>query len=130
MAVPYIHAQSSAKRFGGIPEIYLPIHQLMDSSKACVSTNKHRFLTHNSWFSTIIIPKIFGEMIDNGNGKLVSTKDIAEFHILEDFKMRFIPTPQDYAEEMNDAMWINNGMDVPQRLKRNNIINEENMTID
>lgn len=32
--IPYIHAELSAKRFGGVPEDYLDIHELMDSSKA------------------------------------------------------------------------------------------------
>ena len=58
--VPQIHAELSAKRYGGIPEDYLDIHKLMDSSKACIGNNKHRFLSHNSWFSTTIIPLIFG----------------------------------------------------------------------
>ncbi len=30
MSKPYIHALSSAKKFGGKPEDYLEIHQLMD----------------------------------------------------------------------------------------------------
>ena len=34
MSKPWIHALSSAKRFGGVPEDYIEIHNLMDSSKA------------------------------------------------------------------------------------------------
>lgn len=115
--VPQIHAELSAKRYGGIPEDYLDIHKLMDSSKACIGNNKHRFLSHNSWFSTTIIPLIFGEMRINSDNKRYSTKDVAEYHILEDFRMRFIPTPQDYAEHMTLEPWMNNGAGVPNRLK-------------
>lgn len=50
MAKPYIHAISSAKRFGGKPEDYIEIHNLMDSSKGAIPDNRHRALTHNSWF--------------------------------------------------------------------------------
>lgn len=126
--VPQIHAELSAKRYGGIPEDYLDIHKLMDSSKACIGNNKHRFLTHNSYFSTIIIPLIFGEMRTNSDGKRYSTKDVAEYHILEDFKMRFIPTPQDYAEHMTLEGWMNNGAGVPNRLK-NSAKNSTTITI-
>jgi hypothetical protein len=46
------------RRYGGKPEDYLDIHELMDSSKACLASNQHRFLCHNSWFIKTIIPKI------------------------------------------------------------------------
>jgi hypothetical protein len=56
--IPFVHAELSAKRFGGKPEDYIDIHELLDSTKATISNNKHRFLTHNSWFITIIFIKI------------------------------------------------------------------------
>lgn len=119
MAVPLIHAESSVKRYGGIVEDYLEIHKFMDSSKACVSDNRHRFLTHNSWFVVNVLPRVFGEMITNSDGKRVPVKDIGEYHILEDFRMKFIPTPQDYAEHLEITDWMNNGSGVPNRLKNN-----------
>lgn len=127
-----IHAIASAKRYGGTPECYIDIHTLMDSTKACVSTNKHRFLTHNSWFTTSIIPLIFGERRQNSEGKWYNTKDVCEYHILEDFRMKFIPTPADYAEHMELASWMNNGIGVPNRLKREKTIlpNENNQVLD
>jgi|SRR6478752_5390792 len=117
MAIPYIHCLSSAKRYGGIPEDYLDIHELMDSSKACFSNNGHRVLTHNSWFVVTILPKVFGHQRKNSDGKTYNVKDVGEYHILEDFKMRFIPTPQDYLEHLDVQDWMNNGGDVPNRLK-------------
>lgn len=62
MSKPIIHARSSARRFGGEPEDYLPIHDLMDSSKAVFPDNRHRALTHNSWFF-FIVERIFGHEI-------------------------------------------------------------------
>ena len=96
--IPQIHAELSVKRYGGKAEDYIDIHELMDSTKACVSDNRHRFLTHNSWFVVTILPKVFGHQRVNSDGKKYNVKDVGEYHILEDFRMRFIPTPQDYAE--------------------------------
>lgn len=105
---PMYHAESSARRFGGNPEAYLPIHDLMDSSKGAMPDNRHRALTHNSWFLSVILERIFGHQIDNGNGRMVSVREIGEQHILEDFRGRFIPTAQDYLEGMEFKDWMNN----------------------
>jgi hypothetical protein len=42
-------------------------------------------------------------------------KDVGEYHILEDFKMRFIPSVQDYLENMVMQDWMNNGAGSPRR---------------
>lgn len=109
MAKAEIHAASSARRFGGVAADYLDIHVLMDSSKKCFADNRHRCLTHNSWFIAEILPKIFGRTMVNSAGKTFSVIDVAEQHILEDFGMQFIPTPQDYLQEMELLPWMNNG---------------------
>lgn len=110
MANPLIHAKSSVKRWGGSVECYLPIHQLLDSPKATMNNNTSRFLTHNTWFAYEIIPRIFGYNITNSDGKSVDTIDIAMLHIAEDFKMRFVPTPQDYLRHMEVQAWMCNGV--------------------
>jgi len=114
MANAYIHAKNSARRFGGQLEDYLEIHVKMDCSKAYISDNRHRTLTHNSfWIHEVMIP-IYGYTITNSDGKQISVKDICEQHILEDFGMRFIPTAQDYLENMEFKDWMQNGLsDVP-----------------
>lgn len=111
MSKPWIHAKSSARRYGGQPEDYLDIHQLMDSSKAAMPDNRHRALTHNAWFIGAGGPLelIFGTVITNSDGKEVSVRDIGEQHILEDFGMQFIPTVSDYLGEMEMKNWMNNG---------------------
>jgi len=110
MANAWIHSKSSARRFGGEPNDYLTIHKKMDCSKAYFSSNSHRALTHHSfWIHEVMIP-IFGYVIKNSEGKEVSVKDICEFHILEDFGMKFIPTAQDYLENIDFADWMQNGM--------------------
>jgi len=126
MAVPYIHSKSSAKRFGGVPEDYLDIHEFMDSTKACFPNNAHRLITHNSWFVVNVLPKVFGHERTNSEGKNYSVKDVGEYHILEDFKMRFIPSVQDYLEHLDVQDWMNNGGGTPNRLKnkKEKIINK------
>lgn len=121
MSKPWIHAKNSARKFGGKPEDYIDIHNLMDSSKGTIGDNRHRCLTHNSWFISADGPleRIFGVVIMNSDGKEVSVRDVGEQHILEDFGMRFIPTPQDYLQEMEMKGWMNNSKDsVPSSFQR------------
>lgn len=110
MANPLIHSKSSVKRWGGKVEDYLAIHELIDSPKATMNNNSARVLTHNSWFAYTIIPKIFGYNITNSSGKSVDTIDIAMLHILEDFRMKFVPTAQDYLKHFDLPDWIHNGV--------------------
>lgn len=119
MANAYIHSKSSARRYGGEPEDYINIHIKMDCSKAYVSDNRHRALTHtNFWIHEVMIP-IFGYTITNSVGRVVSVKDICEEHVLEDFGMRFIPTAQDYLENMEFQDWMQNGIKgVPSSFKK------------
>jgi hypothetical protein len=122
MAKPEIHAKSSAKRFGGTWEDYVEIHKLMDSSKGAIADNRHRVLTHNAWFISEILERIkftnstpckpdgrFYTIV-NSDGKEISVREIGEQHVLEDFGMRFIPSAQDYIQEMEMKSWMNNGI--------------------
>lgn len=54
--------------------------------------------------------RLHGTNIKNSNGKEVSVRDVAEQHILEDFKMRFIPSAQDYLSVMELRPWMNNAL--------------------
>ena len=110
MSKPIFHAQSSARRFGGKAEEYLEIHNFMDSSKSTIADNRHRALTHNSWFISVVIEKVFGYSFVNSAGRTVSTRDIAEQHVLEDFGGQYIPSAQDYLQEIEIQSWMNNGM--------------------
>jgi len=110
MANPLIHSKSSVKRWGGKVEDYLPIHELLDSPKATMNNNSSRLLTHNTWFAYTIIPKIFGYNIVNSDGKSVDSVDIAMLHIAEDFRFKFVPTPQDYLKHLEVQAWMCNGV--------------------
>ena len=110
MANPEIHAKSSVKRWGGKIEDYLAIHELLDSPKETMNNNTSRMLTHNVWFCYKIIPKIFGYNITNSDGRSVDTIDIAMLHVAEDFRMKFVPTVQDYLKHLDVQPWMNNGV--------------------
>jgi hypothetical protein len=113
MSKPWIHAVSSAKKYGGKPEDYIEIHNLLDSSKGTIADSRHRALTHNAWFVGTILEKIFGVTLTNSDGMTVSVRDIGEQHVLEDYRMRFIPSAQDYLQEMEVKEWMIAGKGQP-----------------
>ena len=109
MSKPYVHAVSSARRFGGVPEDYIEIHNLLDSSKGTIADSRHRALTHTAWFLSVILERIFGVVVTNSDGRKVSVRDIGEQHILEDFGGRFIPSAQDYLQGIPMETWMISG---------------------
>ena len=113
MSKPWIHAESSAKRFGGKPEDYIEIHNLMDSSKGTIADSRHRALTHNTWFLSSILERVFGVTITNSEGRRISVRDIGEQHILEDYRLRFIPSAQDFLQEIEVKEWMVSGKGQP-----------------
>ena len=117
MAAPHIHSISSAKKFGGCMEDYIEIHNKMDCSKGYFPDNRHRVLTHTMFWVKEVMEPIFGVVITNSDGKLVSVKDICEQHILEDYRHKFIPTPQDFIQEMEFKAWMQNGRGTPTSSK-------------
>lgn len=127
---PHIHAESSAKRFGGRSDDYLKIHSLLDSSKGALADNRHRALTHNAWFISEILPLIFGDTIVNSDGKKISVREIAERHVLEDYRGRFIPTAQDWLAEIEFQGWMQNGHGVPPSARKLSKIDPEEAAID
>jgi hypothetical protein len=100
---PHIHAKSSVKKWGGVPEDYQPIHDFLDCSKATHADMRHRAILHNS-LGPFIAERVFGVNITNADGKLVSVRDIAERHIIED--MGQIPSVSDYLAEMPFYGWL------------------------
>jgi len=100
---PYLHAKSSVKEWGGVPEDYMEIHDFIDSTKAHHADMRHRAMLHNSW-GIYLCERIFGINITNTDGKLISVRDIAERHILEDLGR--IPAITDYLQGMPFYHWL------------------------
>lgn len=104
MAKPHIHARSSAKIFGGLPDDYINIHEFMDCSKQTIGDNRHRALTHNYWFVANVLVRVFGNTFINSDGKVVSTRDIGEQHCFED--LGCVPPASDYLTELEYKPWM------------------------
>jgi hypothetical protein len=100
---PWLHARSSAKKWGGEPERYLPIHDFFDSTKAAHASVKHRAVLHSA-FGIYLAEKVFGHNIDNGEGRFVSVRDIGEQHVLED--LGTIPSLDDWLDAMEVQPWM------------------------
>ncbi len=115
MSKPIVHALSSARRWGGVSTDYLPIHDLMDSTKSVLADNRHRALTHNAWFIGTIIERVFGHTLITSDGQQVSTRDVAEQHVMEDFGGRFLPTAQDWLESVPHEPWMDGRGTPPSR---------------
>lgn len=113
MAKPHIHAESSARKFGGVAADYADIHEFLDSSKATIADNRHRALTHHSWFLSTVLPAVFGSTRVNSAGRTYSVRDVGEQHVLEDFGHSFIPSAQDYLAGIPFEDWMQNGQGVP-----------------
>ena len=106
---PLGHSQTSAHRYNAPMELFLPIHELIDSSKCLMNNNSGRALIYNTFFIQTILPKIFGHYITLPNGRKIDVVDIGMTHLMEDFRGQ-IPTAQDYLENLVIQPWMNNGV--------------------
>lgn len=102
------HAQSAAKKWGGRPEDYLPIHEFIDSSKQVIGDVRHRSVYHHT-LGVYLCQRIFGNTITaakaSGHGSHeVPVRLIAERHILED--LGWLPSPADYINGMAIKPWM------------------------
>lgn len=103
---PLIHAKNSARKHGGTWEDYIEIHNFMDSSKAACASMHHRAIFHSA-FGIFIVEKTFGVSMKNSEGKLVSIRDLAEDHVIED--LGFIPSLDHWLGNMTSQDWMFGG---------------------
>ena len=103
MAHPLEHAKSSARRFGGAADDYLPIHQWFDESKAILADVRHRALRHHAE-GIFSAERVFGMAIRNSEGKDVPVRYIGEQHVREDLGR--IPSFQDWVATIRTEPWM------------------------
>jgi hypothetical protein len=103
MAHPFRHAESSAKKFGGKPEDYLPLHNWFDESKAFFPDFRHRALRHHSE-GIFLAERLFGVAILNSDGSQVPVRYVGEQHVREDLGR--IPTAQDWFVQIRPQRWM------------------------
>lgn len=132
MADAFHHALSSAKKWGGEADDYLPVHNWFDATKRHFSDPRHRALRHHSEGIGLCID-VFGPAIEVsacskcGKGplhdshmsdefefnphpftaKVVPVRWIGEQHVLEDFGR--IPTAADFLRCMTIEPWMVRG---------------------
>lgn len=98
------HAQSAARKWGGIPEEYIAIEEFIDSSKKHIGDVRHRSMYHHTegiW----LCQQIFGRTIAVGErGIQVPVRLVAERHVLED--LGWLPSPKDYIDGMAIRPWM------------------------
>lgn len=115
---PFVHAQNSARKHGGKPEDYLAIHDFLDQTKMAHPDMRHRAILHNA-FGCYLVEQMFGHnlevTLEDGRTKLVSTRDIAEEHIIED--MGRIPTVSDYLDGMPMYSWLGGARKTTRTMK-------------
>lgn len=99
----YLHAKKNVHQWGGTIEDYLPIHEWFDKSSITHGDVRHRALLHHT-FGIHLCEQVFGRNIKLSTGKLVSVRDIAEMHIMDDIGR--IPSPTDYLNNMTLQDWM------------------------
>jgi hypothetical protein len=98
MAHPAEHAKSSARKFGGVAEDYLHIHNWFDETKAWVGHSFHRMFRHHSE-GIFECEKTFGDHLINSDGKKVYVRYIGEQHVKEDCN-NHIPSAKEWLDNI------------------------------
>lgn len=107
MAHPLHHAESSVRRFGGVPEDYLAIHSWFDATKAHLGLFTHRALRHHT-LGIFEAEERFGVAIVNSDERAVPVRFIGEQHVKEDCGGR-VPTVADWLATITPAPWMGRG---------------------
>lgn len=98
----WYHAQSCARKWGGKPGDYLPIHEFIDSSKQVIGDVRHRAIYHHT-LGVYLCQRVFGDTLTVGR-KQIPVRLIAERHIIED--LGWLPSPADYLKDTPIARWM------------------------
>lgn len=100
---PWHHSLSSAKKYGGKPDDYLPIHNWFDESKSHFADFRHRALRHHSE-GIFAAEKEFGVTLTNSDGKEIPVRFIGEQHVKEDLGR--IPPLADWLGCIKPEKWM------------------------
>jgi hypothetical protein len=113
MADPYHHAKSSVKKWGGVVEDYLPIHQWFDGTKQIMCDFRHRALRHHAEGIATCV-ELFGPVITISTGREVPTRWIGEQHVQEDFG--WIPSALDFLRCIQPQPWMMKPQKLPKEV--------------
>jgi hypothetical protein len=99
----YHHALSSVKKWGGMADEFLPLHQWFDESKAITADFRHRALRHHAE-GIFTLERFFGPTIPLSTGRVVAVRLIGEQHVRED--LGFIPSFADWVRCIRPQVWM------------------------
>ena len=111
MAHCYYHALSSVRKWGGMSDDYLTLHQWFDESKSIFADPRHRALRHHAE-GIFMLETLFGATITNSDGKIVPVRLIGEQHVIED--LGFIPSFADWGRLIQPQTWMLKGRQLDQ----------------
>ena len=77
MAHPLHHAESSARKFGGVPSDYQAVHDWFDASKEHLALFTHRALRHHAQ-GLFEAERVFGLTLTNSAGRDIPVRWIGE----------------------------------------------------
>jgi hypothetical protein len=103
MSHPQIHAERSARKWGGVPADYLPIHTWFDATKAHLADNRHRMILHNG-FGIALAEQVFSASLQNADGQRVFVREIGLQHVRED--LGFVPSLAECLSELPLHPWM------------------------
>ena len=103
MSNPLVHAERSARQWGGTPDDYLQLHQWFDATKAHVADQRHRLVLHNA-FGILLAEQVFGPALVNSAGRRVFVRDIGLQHVRED--LGFVPSLAECLAELPLRPWM------------------------
>lgn len=103
MAHPYHHSLSSVKKWGGVPNDYMAIHEWFDASKEILADFRHRALRHHAE-GIFMCETIFGKTITLSTGRVIPTRWVGEQHVTEDLGR--IPSFADWARAITPMPWM------------------------
>ena len=98
MAHPLHHAESSARKFGGVPSDYQAVHDWFDASKEHLALFTHRALRHHAQ-GLFEAERVFGLTLTNSAGREIPVRWIGEQHVREDCQGR-IPSMADWLRRI------------------------------
>ena len=103
---PIHHAESSARKFGGVAADYASAHQFLDCTKETLCDFRHRALRHHSE-GIAELERALGTSLVNSDGSAVPMRYIGEQHVRED--MGFVPSVADWLRTLDGEPWMRCG---------------------
>lgn len=119
MGNPLQHSESSARKFGGVVDDYIKIHQIMDISKRYLADWRHRALFHTTFGVHMMEEFIIGPTFTRKDGIVMDTRTVVSEHIKEDMA-GVIPTPAEFLREMPIMHWMS-GVKRAERKRMQNL---------